>query len=92
MGQFKMIGAAVTKLEEKLTGMEKSLRRLEDSIPKVIKWEILLDRLHSYTRPINGLYQRFRKYQNTPMIKKKQSYRKYMRKSMCFRGGQYRHD
>ena len=44
-------------------GIEATLRELTHGLPHMVRWEIALDTLEEYTRPINTLYHRFQYYQ-----------------------------
>lgn len=61
--QFQHLSDRLDGLQTNLEGLDGALRELQHGLPSLIRWELTLQLLENYMRPINIQYQRFRIYQ-----------------------------
>ncbi|KAK3867338.1 hypothetical protein Pcinc_027195, partial [Petrolisthes cinctipes] len=63
LGMFELLSRRLDQMEHGVHGIANSLRDLASGMQNMVRWEIALDTLEEYARPINGMYKRFLLYQ-----------------------------
>lgn len=64
LAMFELLSRRLDQMEHGVHGVGNSLRDLADGLQNMVRWEIALNTMEEYARPINTLYKRFRIYQN----------------------------
>lgn len=63
LGMFEVLSRRIDQVEHGIHGVANSLRDIADGLQDMVRWEIALDTMEEYTRPIHTLYKRFLLYQ-----------------------------
>lgn len=63
LGMFELLSRRLDQMEHGVHGIANSLRDLADGLQDMVRWEIALDTMEEYMRPIHTLYKRFLMYQ-----------------------------
>ncbi|KAF2355849.1 Protein of unknown function DUF4803 [Trinorchestia longiramus] len=63
LAMFQVLSYRLEQIQLGLQGIERSLRDMARGLPHMLRWEVMLDSLEDYTRPVNSLYHRFVQYQ-----------------------------
>ncbi|KAB7498385.1 hypothetical protein Anas_02406 [Armadillidium nasatum] len=67
LAMFEIITLRLEQIQRGVEGTETSLLSLTRGLPHMVRWEIALDTLEGYMKPINNLYHRFSYYQKHKM-------------------------
>ncbi|KAG0714946.1 hypothetical protein GWK47_013061 [Chionoecetes opilio] len=63
LAMFEVLSDRLDQMENGVNGIANSLRYLTNGMQNMVRWEITLNTMEEYMRPINTLYRRFRLYQ-----------------------------
>lgn len=63
LAMFELLSRRLDQMEHGVHGISSSLRELAHGMQNMVRWEIALDTMEGYARPINTLYKRFILYQ-----------------------------
>ncbi|XP_068201294.1 uncharacterized protein [Palaemon carinicauda] len=63
LAMFELLSRRLDQMEHGVHGIANSLRDLSDGMQDMVRWEIALDTMEEYMRPIHTLYKRFLLYQ-----------------------------
>ncbi|XP_066975576.1 uncharacterized protein [Macrobrachium rosenbergii] len=63
LAMFELLSRRLDQMEHGVHGIANSLRDLTDGMQDMVRWEIALDTMEEYMRPIHTLYKRFLLYQ-----------------------------
>lgn len=63
LAMFEVLSNRLDQMENGVNGVANSLRDLANGMQNMVRWEIALNTMEEYVRPINTLYRRFRLYQ-----------------------------
>ena len=63
MRKFEHISNQINEIEQKIRGVEKTLRRLETELPAIVRYELRWSKLYENIRHIESLYKLLLKYQ-----------------------------
>ncbi|KAK7072723.1 hypothetical protein SK128_001451 [Halocaridina rubra] len=64
LAMFELLSNRLNQMENGVYGISSSLRDLADGMQDMVRWEIALDSMEEYMRPIHTLYKRFLIYQD----------------------------
>lgn len=64
LAMFELLSRRLDQIEHGVQGVANSLRDLADGLQEMVRWEIALNTMEEYARPINTLYKRFLLYQS----------------------------
>lgn len=63
LAMFEVLSDRLDQMEHGVNGVANSMRDLANGMQNMVRWEIALNTMEEYIRPINTLYKRFRLYQ-----------------------------
>lgn len=63
LAMFEVLSNRLDQMENGVNGVANSLRDIANGMQNMVRWEIALNTMEEYIRPINTLYRRFRLYQ-----------------------------